>query len=146
MACGLREPVGDNGHVSNELFRPPALAAGAQYAHAAAAHAGRTVYTAGACPLDDSGATVAVGDLIGQCRQVMTNLVTVLEAAGADLTDVVKTTIYVASDRREDLVTAWQIIRAAFGGHDAPSTLLGVTMLGYPDQLVEIEAIAVLPA
>jgi hypothetical protein len=27
--------------------------------------------------------------------------------------------------------------------HDAPSTLLGVAVLGYPDQLVEVEAVAV---
>ncbi|EED6225823.1 RidA family protein, partial [Salmonella enterica subsp. enterica serovar Haifa] len=30
--------------------------------------------------------------------------------------------------------------------HDVPSTLLGVTVLGYDDQLVEIEAVAALPA
>ena len=29
-----------------------------------------------------------------------------------------------------------------FGDHDAPSTLLGVSVLGYPDQLVEVEAVA----
>ena len=38
---------------------------------------------------------------------------------------------------------AWQVVRAAFGDHDAPSTLLGVAVLGYPDQLVEVEAVAV---
>jgi hypothetical protein len=31
------------------------------------------------------------------------------------------------------------------GGHGVPSTLLGVTVLGYRDQLVEVEAVAVLP-
>ena len=46
---------------------------------------------------------------------------------------------------RADLVAAWDVISAAFGEHDAPSTLLGVTVLGYPDQLVEIEAVAVAP-
>ena len=46
------------------------------------------------------------------------------------------------SARQADLVTAWEVIRAAFGDHDAPSTLLGVSVLGYPDQLVEIEAVA----
>jgi enamine deaminase RidA (YjgF/YER057c/UK114 family) len=39
-------------------------------------------------------------------------------------------------------VTAWEIVRDAFGDHDVPSTLVGVTVLGYADQLVEIEAIA----
>ncbi|CAA9274384.1 MAG: RidA/YER057c/UK114 superfamily protein [uncultured Arthrobacter sp.] len=32
------------------------------------------------------------------------------------------------------------------GDRDVPGTLLGVTVLGYPDQLVEVEAIAALPA
>lgn len=48
----------------------------------------------------------------------------------------------VASARQEDLVTAWQVVRDAFGDHDVPSTLLGVTVLGYADQLVEIEGVA----
>ena len=34
----------------------------------------------------------------------------------------------------------------AFGDHEAPSTLLGVAVLGYPDQMVEIEAIAAVAA
>ena len=53
-----------------------------------------------------------------------------------------KTTVFVASERREDLVTAWQAVREHFGDHDAPSTLVGVAVLGYPDQLVEVEAVA----
>jgi hypothetical protein len=34
------------------------------------------------------------------------------------------------------------VVAAAFGDHDAPSTLLGVAALGYDGQLVEIEAVA----
>ncbi len=33
-------------------------------------------------------------------------------------------------------------MRDAFGEHDVPSTLMGVTVLGYDDQLVELEAVA----
>ena len=62
---------------------------------------------------------------------------------GATLADVLKTTVFVASAERPDLVAVWDVVRAAFGDHDAPSTLLGVTVLGWPDQLVEIEAVAV---
>lgn len=47
-----------------------------------------------------------------------------------------------ASSRQADLVSAWEVVRDAFGEHDVPSTLFGVTVLGYDDQLVEIEAIA----
>lgn len=72
----------------------------------------------------------------------MANLGSALAAAGATLRDVLKTTVFVASARQADLVTAWEVVRAAFGDHDAPSTLLGVSVLGYPDQLVEIEAVA----
>jgi enamine deaminase RidA (YjgF/YER057c/UK114 family) len=38
---------------------------------------------------------------------------------------------------------ARQAVCAAFGDHDPPSTLLGVAVLGYPGQLVEVEAVAV---
>ena len=34
-------------------------------------------------------------------------------------------------------------ISSVFGEHDVPSTLLGVTVLGWRGQLVEIEAVAV---
>jgi enamine deaminase RidA (YjgF/YER057c/UK114 family)/GNAT superfamily N-acetyltransferase len=127
------------------FIRPPALSDRVPYAYAAAAGADRVVWTAGACPLDPEGRTVAVGDVTGQAEQVMTNLVATLREAGAELTDVVKTTVFVATQRREDLTAAWDVVRAAFGDHDAPSTLLGVTALGWPDQLVEVEAVAVLP-
>lgn len=104
----------------------------------------RLVFSAGACPLDESGATAPVGDVTGQAELAIKNLTTALGAAGASLTDVVKTTVYVASHDRQDLLAAWNVIRKAFGEHDVPSTLLGVALLGYPDQLVEVEAIAAL--
>lgn len=128
-----------------ELVRSPALSDSVPYAYAAVTPAGRTVWTAGACPLDEHGAVVAPGDVTAQAERVMANLVTALEAAGATLTDVARSTVYVASADRSDLVAAWDVVRAAFGEHDAPSTLLGVAVLGYPDQLVEVEAVAVLP-
>ncbi|GAA2876642.1 RidA family protein [Nonomuraea rubra] len=116
-----------------------------EYAYAATVDAPvRSIWVAGACPLDLDGKTVAVGDYAGQAHQVMRNLVTALEGAGASLTDLVKTTVYVASTRQEDLVKAWQVYREYMGEHDVPSTLLGVTVLGYSDQLVEVEAVAVI--
>lgn len=39
-------------------------------------------------------------------------------------------------------MAAWQVVRDSFADHDVPSTLLGVTVLGYDHQLVEIEAVA----
>jgi enamine deaminase RidA (YjgF/YER057c/UK114 family) len=67
-----------------------------------------------------------------------------LRAAGADLDDVLKTTVYVATHEQEDLLTAWEVVRRYFNDHDAPSTLLEVSVLGYRDQLVEVEAVAAL--
>jgi enamine deaminase RidA (YjgF/YER057c/UK114 family) len=72
----------------------------------------------------------------------MLNLRVALRAAGAEFKDVVKTTVYVATQRQEDLLTAWEVVSRHFGDHDPPSTLLGVAVLGYRDQLVEVEAVA----
>ena len=75
---------------------------------------------------------------------MLANLEVQLGAAGATPADVVKTVIYVAGERREGLHAVWEVVRAsAFQG--AASTLLGVSFLGYAGQLVEIEAVAVLP-
>jgi enamine deaminase RidA (YjgF/YER057c/UK114 family) len=128
------------------LVRSTALTDDVPYAYAAVTGPGAgLVFTAGACPLGDAGETVAPGDLAAQAEQVMQNLRVALRAAGADLDDVLKTTVYVATQRREDLLTAWEVVRRHFGSHDAPSTLLGVSVLGYPDQLVEVEAVAAVP-
>ena len=127
-----------------ELVRPAELAGTANCAYAAVTDPGRMVFTAGARPLDADGATVAVGDVAGQTRRAMANLVTALAGAGAGLPDVLKTTVYVATSDRSDLTAAEDVVRAAFGDHDPPSTLVGVTVLGRPDQLVEVEAVAVL--
>ncbi|MFC5824400.1 RidA family protein [Nonomuraea insulae] len=127
------------------LIRDDRLAQTVDYAYAAAVDAPvRSIWVAGACPLDLDGETVAVGDYAGQAHQVMRNLVTALEGAGASLTDIAKTTVYVASTKQADLVTAWEVYREYMGEHDVPSTLLGVTVLGYHDQLVEVEAVAVI--
>lgn len=128
------------------LIRAPGLAA-TEYAYAATAPAGsRLVFLAGACPLDEHGATRFPGDLAGQAQACLENLEQALEAAGAHLEDVICTRVLVASDQRSDLVATWTVVGEAFGDHDVPSTLFGVTVLGYPGQLVELEAVAALPA
>ncbi|MFD4536968.1 RidA family protein [Kitasatospora sp. NPDC058397] len=129
-----------------KLIRSSRLTPAVDYAYAALVEApARSLWLAGACPLDAEGRTVAVGDYAGQAHQVMRNLITALEDASAGLTDVARTTVYVASADRADLVAVWDVYRAYMGEHDAPSTLLGVSVLGYRDQLVEVEAVAVLP-
>lgn len=129
------------------MVRSPALSDVAEYAHAAVVPDGsRLVLTAGACPLDAEGRTVGVGDVAAQAYQVMANLRVALADAGADLHDVVRTTVYVASPDQADLGAAWAVVRDAFAPHDPPSTLVGVVVLGYPDQLVEVDAVAAVPA
>jgi enamine deaminase RidA (YjgF/YER057c/UK114 family) len=126
-----------------ELIRAPNLSDVAEYAYAATAPAGsRLIFLAGACPLNADGSTAAVGDYAGQAAQALANLRAALAAAGADLTDVISTRVLVATTRQPDLVAAWTVVRDSFGDHDVPSTLVGVTVLGYDDQLVEIEAVA----
>jgi enamine deaminase RidA (YjgF/YER057c/UK114 family) len=128
-----------------ELIRVPELGP-APYAYAAIAPGqSQLVFTAGACPVNELGEIVAVGDIAGQAKRAVQNLQIALEAAGVGLQHVVKTTIYVATFDQADLGAAWTVIRRAFGAHDVPSTLLGVALLGYRDQLIEIEAIAARP-
>jgi enamine deaminase RidA (YjgF/YER057c/UK114 family) len=127
------------------LIRSETLTDDVPYAYAAVVDSGDLVFTAGACPLDDAGEVTPVGDLAGQAALVMDNLAAALTGAGSGLDQVAKTTVYVATSDRADLVAAWGVVRAAFGDHDAPSTLLAVPLLGYPDQLVEVEAVAVRP-
>ncbi|MFE4450954.1 RidA family protein [Streptomyces sp. NPDC056796] len=125
------------------LIRSTTLSDVAEYAYAATAPAdARLIFLAGSCPLDEDGSTAAVGDYAGQAAKAFENMRTALADAGASLEDVISTRVLVASSRQEDLVTAWGVVREGFGDHDAPSTLLGVTVLGYHDQLVEIEAVA----
>jgi enamine deaminase RidA (YjgF/YER057c/UK114 family) len=125
------------------LIRSSTLSDVAEYAYAATAPAdARLIFLAGSCPLDADGATVAVGDYAGQAAKAVENMTTALADSGASLTDVLSTRVLVASSRQPDLVAAWEVVRDAFGDHDVPSTLLGVTVLGYPDQLVEIDAVA----
>jgi enamine deaminase RidA (YjgF/YER057c/UK114 family) len=112
---------------------------GAPYEYAAVA--GDLVFAAGACPIDEAGSVVNAGDLEAQSALAIDNLRAAFEQNGADLGDIVKATIYVVARERADLVRAWNVMSPHLDR--APTTLLGVSFLGYPDQLVEIEAIAV---
>jgi enamine deaminase RidA (YjgF/YER057c/UK114 family) len=129
--------------MSARLVQVPGLFQDTGYAYAAVSAPGSLVFAAGACPIDADGEVVGGGDYVLQARQMMANLVTALAAAGAELTDVLKTTVYVAAANRADLVAVWEVVHDEyFSEHEAPSTLLGVAVLGYAGQLVEIEAIA----
>ncbi|ERI92755.1 endoribonuclease L-PSP [Clostridiales bacterium oral taxon 876 str. F0540] len=100
------------------------------------------LYMAGACPIDINREVPYVDNYELQAKLCVDNLKQALKDCGATLEDVVYTRVLVASNNRSDLVTAWETIRKEFGERDVPSTLSGVTVLGYENQLVEIEAVA----
>ncbi len=114
------------------------------YSHVAVASGGRLVTTAGAVPLDANGELVGPGDYVAQTRQTVANLERALGAVGATGDAVLKTTVYVVATERADLSLVWTVVQESVFAA-AASTLLGVSLLGYKGQLVEIEAIAVLP-
>lgn len=128
--------------MSAEYRNVPGLAEPPGYTHVAVAHGGM-VFTAGAVPLDEHGTLVGENDVIAQTEQVIANLLQQLEAGGAGPKDVVKTTVYVAGGSHEAQTAVWGVVRASAIA-SAPSTLLGVALLGYRGQLVEIEAVAVI--
>jgi len=100
------------------------------------------LFLAGACPINKNGEVPSLSDYELQAKLCVENLKEALKECGATLEDVVYTRVLVASNHQSDLVTAWEIIREKFGNHHVPSTLSGVTVLGYTNQLVEIEAVA----
>lgn len=97
------------------------------------------VYTAGQIPLDAKTMEVTTGDVGAQTRKVMENLRAILEAAGSDLSRVVKTTVFLRD--MADFGAMNEVYSAAFGDHrPARST---VAVAGLPrDVRVEIEVVA----
>ena len=119
---------------------PMSLYPNPPYDYAAKAHG--FLFTAGACPLDENGKIVAPGEYEAQAERAVANLLVALAEQGAGVDSLLKTTIYVVARDRGDLVRVWDVVSGRLGR--APSTLLGVSLLGYRDQLVEIEAVAAL--
>jgi enamine deaminase RidA (YjgF/YER057c/UK114 family) len=75
---------------AGRLVHSPGLSSAAEYAYAAVVAAGsHLVFVAGACPLDEDGATVGVGDVRLQAAQAVANLRVSLADADAGLEDVV---------------------------------------------------------
>jgi enamine deaminase RidA (YjgF/YER057c/UK114 family) len=126
---------------ADALFPPP------RYSHVSVAEAGTTLgFLAGAVPLDAEGELVGRGDPVAQAEQVLANLGEQLAAVGSGLEHVLATTVHVVSSEPSTLSAVWRVVQASglsSGPHS--STLVGVACLGYPGQLVEITATAVVP-
>ncbi len=129
-----------------QRINPPGLHQTPGYHHVTVADATKMVFLAGQCPLDELGQLVGTNDLRTQVEQVIRNIVTALSSVGATPDDVVRTVIYVVSTNRDDLALVWTILRnsAIATALSSASTLLGVSQLGYPGQLVEIDVTAIL--
>jgi enamine deaminase RidA (YjgF/YER057c/UK114 family) len=105
----------------------------------------RTVYVGGQNAVTADGEMVGVGDLGAQTERVMANVQVALAAAGADLSHVVRWTVYVVDGH--DIAAGFAAFQRAWGDRGDPPlvTLAKVAGLGVPDALVEIEAMAVVP-
>ena len=102
---------------------------------------GKIVYTAGQLARDIDGNCVGKGDMRAQIEQVGENIKAALEAAGATLADIVKTTTYVTD---MDAYFKHQDMRMRYFADALPtSTTVQVARLSRPEFMVEIEAFAI---
>jgi enamine deaminase RidA (YjgF/YER057c/UK114 family) len=122
----------------------PPLFEAVPYDYASVVDARSLIFTAGVCPIDAEANVLAVGDVVAQALVAFGNLEAVLARYGAGVEHLVRTTFYVVGDRTA-LVEAWAAVAERLLPHRPPSTVVGVTALGYANQLIEIEGVAALP-
>lgn len=127
----------------------PALMKPVGFSHGVETRGGRLLFFAGQVAKDKDGHTVGRGDLVAQFRQVCENLKTVVTAAGGQLTDVVKLTIYVldADEYKRRGRAIGPVYREYFGRHFPAMTLVGARDLydAADGCVIEIDGFACLP-
>lgn len=100
---------------------------------------GNLIYVSGQVPMDPVTGEKVTGSFDAQCRQAMNNIVTILRAAGSDLTHVVKVNAYITDIN--DWAEFNTIYAEYFGEHRPARAVLPVGPLHYGFK-VEIEVIA----
>ncbi|RVU38435.1 RidA family protein [Hwanghaeella grinnelliae] len=123
------------------VIRPPSLSFQPRptFPYSPGATDGRLVYTAGQVSWGPDGNLVGVGDIVAQTRQTLSNVMAVLETAGATLDDVLKCNVYLKD------MGDFQAMNAEFARvfpNDPPARTTVQTPLSDPEMLVEIEAVA----
>ncbi len=103
--------------------------------------AGNLVFTAGQIPLDPKTNQLVTGDVATQTDRVMENIQAVLEAAGASLQSVVKTTVFLAD--MADFAAMNEVYGRYFGDHKPARSTVQAARLPR-DVRVEIDTIAVI--
>ena len=104
---------------------------------------GQIVHLKGQVSLDATGAIIGPGDMRAQVRQVLTNIKTVLAAAGGTMSDIISLTHF-ATDIQAFMQTG--DIRQEFFADPSPvTTTLEVAKLYKADLVIEITAIADIP-
>ena len=104
-----------------------------------AVKAGNLLFCSGQIPLDPATGEIVQGDVVLQAEQVMKNIVATLEAAGAGLNDVVKTTIFLVE--MGDFAAVNQVYGSYFNSHKPARSTVAVKALPR-NVLLEIEVIA----
>ena len=100
---------------------------------------GNQLFISGQMPWNEEGEIVGRNNPEIQAETCLNNLNKLLRLYGFEITDLRRITVYVVGNR-DDLTVAWNAVRSWFNDAVPPATLLGVALLGYPDQMVEIDA------
>ncbi len=107
--------------------------------------AGNTVYVRGQIGQDlDTSESVGIGDVEAQTERAMGNIALLLRESGSCLDHLVKLTIYIVDPRYREVV--YRTIGRWTRGVHPISTGIVVSALARPEWLVEVDAIAVIPA